>query len=75
MIGCGATIEDVPWVKGAAEDKRVDLATEREGVVEEALRGVVPRSSVPRLLRSPTIVDISSNLAVARRFVLCYCSF
>ena len=68
MIGGGATIEDVPWVKAAAEDERVDLATELEVVIEEALRGVVPRSSVLRLLRSPTIVDISSNLAGARRF-------
>ena len=68
VIGGGATIEDVPWVKAAAEDERVDLATELEVVVEEALRGVVPRSSVLRLLRSPTIVDISSNLAGARRF-------
>ena len=68
MIGGGATIEDVPWVKATAEDERVDLATEREVVVKEALRRVVPRSSVPRLLRSPTIVDISSNLAGARRF-------
>ena len=68
MIGGGATIEDVQWVKAAAEDERVDLATELEVVVEEALRGVVPRSSVLRLLRSPTIVDISSNLAGARGF-------
>ncbi len=36
MIGGGATIEDVLWVKVAAEDERVDLATEREVAVEEA---------------------------------------
>ena len=68
MIRGGATIEDVPFVKAAVGDEWVDLATELEVVVEEAIRGVVPRSSVPRLLWSPTIVDISSNLAGARRF-------
>ena len=55
MIGGGATIEDVTWVKAAADDELVDLAMEREVVVEDALLGIVPRSSVPRLLRSPTL--------------------
>ena len=55
-------------VEATAEDERVVFATERDVTVEEARRGIVTRSSVPRPLLSPTIDDASSNLAGARRF-------
>ena len=59
----GATIEP------AAEDERVNFATVRDVTVEDARRGIVTRSSVPRLLLSPTIDDASSNLAGARKLL------
>ena len=58
----GATIE------AAAENERVDFAIERDITVEEARRGIITRSSVPRPLLSPTIDDASTNLAEALRF-------
>ena len=55
-------------VEATAEDERVDFANERDVTAEEARRGIVTRSPVPRPLLSPTIDDASSNLAGARRF-------